>query len=104
QNRTLNEETEHIIQKTADYVEKSDETYASFALDYKAIADELGLKSSGSISIGKVVYFDEDLVILFLNFNAPVAGKAGQTNVIIDFQEDKANPTYYLVDLDIQSF
>src|SRR5699024_6364258 len=104
QDRVLPEDEEITIQKTSDYLTERDEIYTSFKVDYKKLAKELGFKSSGSASIGKVVYFTEDILVLFVNFNAPIAGKAGQSNVIIDFQEDKENPTYYLVDLDINSF
>lgn len=101
--RTLNKESPQVIQETKDYLEKNDEKHASFKLDYKKIAQEAGISKSSGISISKVVYLDENLVILYLSYKGPFVGTAGQTNVIIDLS-DQENLTYYLEDLDLNSY
>ncbi len=104
QDQILSEEQPLVIQKTEDYIAEDDKIYATFEIDYKTIAEQLDFKSDGAVSMGKVIYFNEDIVVLFINFKAPVAGQAGQTNVIIDFSADKDDPTYYVEDLDVHSF
>ncbi|MBY7142362.1 hypothetical protein KFZ56_04480 [Virgibacillus sp. NKC19-3] len=86
------------IQKVEDYIEGTEQTYAEFQLNYDEIADELGIDSVG-IGRSKIVYFNEDFIVLHLKYKGAITGSAGSTNVIIDLQEDKDNPTYYLVDL-----
>lgn len=80
----------------------SDVYEAEFSIDYEQISDTLDLKSTGSVSTGKVAYFDEDFLVLFLNFTAPFSGTSGSTNVIVDLTEDKANQAAYLVNLGLQ--
>lgn len=96
----LSEGIQHI-QKTEDYLEGNKQMYAEFELDYKEIANQLDIESVG-IGLANIVYFNEDYIVLFLAFNSAVTGSAGSTNVIVDFQEDKENPTLYLVDLGLQ--
>src|SRR5699024_3349704 len=93
------EEGEQTIQTITDYIEENDTTYAQFSLDYKALSKQLDRKSSGNVSISQVVYFAEDYIVLYAYFKLPVVGTAGDTNIIIDLQEDKNNPTFYVVDL-----
>ncbi|MEI3614238.1 hypothetical protein [Pseudogracilibacillus sp. SO30301A] len=88
----------HRIQRTEDYLEENEQYYAEFELNYEEISNELDFKSVG-IGLADIVYFNEDFVILYLNFKAAITGTAGSTNVIVDFQEDRENPTIYLVDL-----
>lgn len=92
------EEGMQRIQKVGDYVAGNDEFEAAFELNYEEISEAIGLESTGNVSTGKVTYFKENFVVLFLNYTAPVAGTAGSTNVLIDLTE-KENPTYYVVDL-----
>ena len=89
------------IQKIEDYVAGNDEYAATFELNYEQISDALELDSVNDVSIGKITYFNEDFVVLFLEFKAAITGEAGSTNVIIDFQKDRENPKMYLVDLGI---
>lgn len=51
------------------------------------------------IGLSDIVHFNEDYLILRLKFDAAITGTAGTTNVMIDLQNDKENPAYYLVDL-----
>ncbi|MEI3614240.1 hypothetical protein [Pseudogracilibacillus sp. SO30301A] len=92
-------EGKQCIQNIEDYLAGNEEYTAEFDLNLKQISDALELNSVNDVSIGKVKYFNEDFVIVYLNFKAAIAGTAGSTNVIIDFQEDWENPTIYLVDL-----
>lgn len=87
------------IQKIEDYLAENDEYIVEFDLNFKQIADVLDLNSVNDVSIGKVNYFNEDIIVLFLEFKAAITGTAGSTNVIVDFQENRENPTFYLVDL-----
>lgn len=88
------------IQKINNYMEGNDIYESEFKISFKKIAKEAGIKMHG-ISIAKVVYFNEDYVVLSLNYKGFIVGEAGFTNVIIDLQEDKNNPPAYIVDLDI---
>lgn len=89
------------IQRIEDYVAGNDEYVATFDLNFKQISDALELDSVNDVSIGKIIYFNEDYVVLFLEFKAAITGEAGSTNVIVDFQGDRQNPKMYLVDLGI---
>lgn len=88
------------IQLVEDYLDGSDEMLAEFDLSYKRIGKQVEFKATNDVSTGKVVYFSEDWIVLFIEYNAPVTGASGSTNVLIDLQ-DKENPTFYVVDLDI---
>ena len=90
------------IQKIEDYLSGNEEYVMEFDLDFKEIDDELDLNSTNSVSPGRVVYLTEDFLVLYLNFKGAITGKAGSTNVIVDFQEDRENPTFYLVDLGLE--
>lgn len=94
----LSEGKQHI-QNIEDYLAGNDEYVAEFDLNFKQISDALELNSVNDVSIGKVKYFNEDFVILYFKFKAAITGTAGSTNVFVDFQEDRENPTIYLVDL-----
>lgn len=96
----LDEDTQ-LIQRVEDYLSGNDEVYSEFHLNYKDIAKHVDFKASGNVSIGSVVYFSEDFIVLFINYSAPITGKAGSTNVLIDLQ-DKENPTFYVVELGIR--
>ncbi|GIO24153.1 hypothetical protein [Oceanobacillus sp. J11TS1] len=86
------------IQKVEDYISGNKEINAEFELNYDEIDKELNLESAG-IRLADIAYFNENCIILSLEFAEAITGSAGSTNVIIDLQEDKNNPTYYLVDL-----
>ena len=86
------------IQKTSEFLDKSDDYYIEFHLDTDEIADEMDFDSVG-INQASVVYFNRDFVILSLSYDSAITGTAGSTNVIVDFQEDRENPSFYLVDL-----
>ena len=88
------------IQTIENYMEGNEVYESEFKISYKKIAKEAGLKTSG-VSIAKIVYSNEDYVVLALNYKAFIVGDAGYTNVIIDLQKDKDNPTVYVVDLGI---
>ena len=92
---------EQVIQKTSDYLAGKDTSSAAFTLDYKEIAEKLELDAVDEVSVGKVNYFNENYLVLFLEFKKAVVGTAGSTNVIIDFEKDWKNPTFYLTDLGI---
>lgn len=87
------------IQKIENYLAGNDEYDTEFELNFKQISDTLDFNSIDDVSIGKVKYFNEDVVVLFFDFKATITGTTGSTNVIIDFQENRKNPTIYLVDL-----
>ncbi|WP_080874094.1 hypothetical protein [Oceanobacillus timonensis] len=86
------------IQKVENYFSGNDESDVEFELNYDEIDEELHLESVG-IRLASIVYFNENFIILSLEFAGAFTGTAGSTNVIIDLQEDKDNPAYYLVDL-----
>lgn len=88
------------IQTIENYMEGNDTYEAAFNISFKKIAKELKFKADG-VGVAKIVYFNEDFVVLSLNYNAPIVGDAGSTNVIIDLQDDKDNPTAHLIDLDL---
>ena len=88
------------IQTIGDYMEGNDTFEAEFKISFKKIAKEAGIKMHG-ISIANIVYFNEDYVVLSLNYKGFIVGEAGFTNVIIDLQADKNNLTANVVDLDI---
>ena len=88
------------IKTIENYMVGNDIYESEFKISFKKIAKEAGLKTSG-VSIAKIVYFNEDYVVLALNYKAFIVGDAGYTNVIIDLQKDKNNPTVYVVDLGI---
>ncbi|WP_080874095.1 hypothetical protein [Oceanobacillus timonensis] len=92
------EEGKQRIQKVEDYAKGTEQNDAEFELNYDEIEDELSLDSVG-IGRSKIVYFNENFIVLRLKYKGAITGSAGSTNVIIDLQEDKENPTYYLVDL-----
>lgn len=89
------------IQAVTDYVQENEEDYAQFSLDFKPLSEFLEEKSSGKVTIAKVVYFAEDYAVIYANFAGPYIGNAGATNIIVDLQEDKNNPTFYVVDLNL---
>ncbi|WP_210470955.1 hypothetical protein [Sporosarcina sp. 6E9] len=53
------------------------------------------------MGIVKINYFNKDYIVLSIKFDGIIVGEAGFTNVIIDLQDDKDNPTAYLVDMGI---
>lgn len=91
---------QQIIQRTGDAIEESDNFYAKFRLSYRNIVYKSDWPIFGS-SEGRIVYFSEDMVLLRLNYEAKFPKRTYRTNVIIDLQEDKQNPSMYLIDLGI---
>jgi len=93
------EEGEQCFQKLGDYVAGSDDCFRSFDLNYKEMAKTLDLAYFvDSASPAYPLYRSEELIILTLQFRAPITGSAGNINVFVDFREDPENPTIYLVD------
>lgn len=88
------------IQSIEHYLDGNDEMYAQFDINYKKIGKQLDFKATNDVSAGKVIYFSEDFIVLFINYNAPITGTSGSTNVLIDLQ-DKENPIFHVVDLDL---
>ncbi|HZH60709.1 MAG TPA: hypothetical protein VEY70_14275 [Metabacillus sp.] len=84
------------IQSIGNYAKDNDTSEISFDLDLAEIAKRLDLDTSGNASV-EVNYFNEDYIVLRLNYKGEFVGTAGATNVIIDLQNDKK--IYYLVDL-----
>ncbi|MDY0404677.1 hypothetical protein P5G51_004020 [Virgibacillus sp. 179-BFC.A HS] len=89
------------IQTIENYMAGNDKYERTFEISFKKIAKELDLKSAKDTGIAKIVYFNKNLVVLMLQYNAPIAGKAGKTNVIVDLK-NKEKPIAYLVDLGLQ--
>ncbi|MEC2075124.1 hypothetical protein [Metabacillus fastidiosus] len=90
------------IQMIDNYLAGNEVYEIEYPLDYKEIAKELDFVTSG-IGSAEINYFNENYIVLELRYNGKFVGTAGATNVIVDFQEDKENPTFYLVDLGISS-
>ncbi|MGE8078338.1 hypothetical protein [Peribacillus loiseleuriae] len=88
------------IQTIENYAKGNDTYKAVFKLDYDAIAKKLDLKTNG-VSFANINYFNENYIVLGLNYTGIVVGTAGYTNVIVDLQ-DKKELTAYLVDLGIE--
>ncbi|WP_139367265.1 hypothetical protein [Metabacillus halosaccharovorans] len=88
------------IQSIENYANDNDTYEAEFVLDFDTIAKKLELETNG-VSTSNINYFNENFVILGLNFTGTFVGTAGFTNVIVDLQNDK-NPTAYLVDLGME--
>src|SRR5699024_2643257 len=94
------EEGEQCLQKLEDYVAGNEDCFRSFELNYKEMAKALDLAYFvDSASMAFPLYRSEDLIVLKLQFQAPITGSAGQFNVFVDFSEDPENPTIYLVDI-----
>ncbi|MED4401921.1 hypothetical protein ABET41_20075 [Metabacillus fastidiosus] len=90
------------IQTIENYAAGNDVYETEFMLDYEKIAKELEFVTSG-IGLADINYFNEKYVVLSLTYNGKVVGEAGFTNVIIDLQNDKTSPIFYLVDLGLLS-
>ena len=90
----------HRIQRIEDYLEGNNELFAEFELDYEEMSDVLGIDSVGA-GLVNVVFMNDKYAVLHVGFSGAITGTAGSTNVIIDFQENREDPTIYLVDLDI---
>ncbi|MGG3804199.1 hypothetical protein [Metabacillus fastidiosus] len=90
------------IQTIENYAAGNDLYETEFMLDYEKIAKELEFVTSG-IGLADINYFNEKYVVLSLTYNGKVVGEAGFTNVIIDLQNDKTSPIFYLVDLGLLS-
>ena len=86
------------IQTIENYLEGNDAYEAEFSFTFKKIAKEMGIKTSGP-SISEIHYFSGNFIVLSLNYKGVVVGTAGHTNVMIDLQANKDNPTAYVVDL-----
>ncbi|MEC2075128.1 hypothetical protein [Metabacillus fastidiosus] len=104
----INGQTEELpdraqkIQTIDNYMAGNEVYEIEYSLDYKEIAKELDFVTSG-IGSADVNYFNENYIVLRLRYNGKFVGTAGLTNVIIDFQENKEKPTFYLVDLDLSN-
>ncbi|NPC94626.1 hypothetical protein HOO54_20950 [Bacillus sp. WMMC1349] len=88
------------IQTVDNYFKGTDKYEAQFEIDYGDIADEVDI-SSGAAGIAHISYFNKDFVVLSISYNGFIVGTAGSTNVLIDLQKNKNQPTAYLVDLGI---
>lgn len=90
------------IQTFEDYMAGNDSYVTTFDLDFKAIqkaAEFGGIGTRVSDAYRYVVYFNEELLIIHLTYDAAIVGIAGETNVVVDFHEDKENPHIYILDL-----
>src|SRR5699024_9923221 len=90
------------IQKVEDYIAGNDKNHVTFDLHYKRIknaSDVEGLGTSVSGSGGKTVYFDQELLVIHIAYDAALFGIAGYTNVVVDFHEDNEHPNFYILDL-----
>lgn len=88
------------IKRTGDVIGEIDDIYAKFHLSYRNIVKKLEWPTFGSAN-GKIVYFSEDIVLLYINYTSKFPTGTHRTNVIIDLQEDKQNPLIYLIDLGV---
>lgn len=90
------------IQKVEDYIAGNDKKHVTFDLHYKRIknaSDIGGIGTSVSGSGGKTVYFDQELLVIHIAYDAALFGIAGYTNVVVDFHEDNEQPNFYILDL-----
>lgn len=87
------------IQTIENYLANNDEYYSRFNINFKQIAKKMNFKTSGP-GLSSINYFDEDFIVLRIDYDGPIVGTAGGSNVIIDLRENKENPTAYIVDLD----
>lgn len=86
------------IQTVSNYLEGNDIYESEFKLSFKKIAKEMGYSTTG-IGIADIIYFNEDYIVLYLNYKAKVVGTEGPINVIVDLQQNKNNPKVNIVDL-----
>lgn len=70
-----------------------------FEISFKKIAKEMGITTSGA-STANIYYFNENFIVLGINYKGLPVGDVGYTNVLIDLKSDKKNPTAYIVNLD----
>ncbi|HZW67838.1 MAG TPA: hypothetical protein VFF20_04460 [Pseudogracilibacillus sp.] len=87
------------IQTIENYLANNDEYYSRFNINFKQIAKKMNFKTSGP-GLSSINYFDEDFIILRIDYDGRIVGTAGGSNVIIDLRENKEDPTAYIVDLD----
>lgn len=95
-------EGDQYIQTLEDYIAGNNSHEMTFNLDYKVIkkaANIGGIGTKVSDTHRKVVYFNEELIIIHITYDAAFFGIAGTTNVVVDFYEDKENPQIYILDL-----
>ncbi|UAC49684.1 hypothetical protein K6959_07770 [Bacillus aquiflavi] len=92
------------IQTIENYMAGNDTYEAEFKISFKKIAKKGDIKGAVDVGIAKIVYFNKDYVVLNLNYYAAIAGDAGSTNVMIDLQKEKKNPTAYIVELDMSVY
>ncbi|MEC2075133.1 hypothetical protein [Metabacillus fastidiosus] len=89
------------IQTIENYAAGNDKNQIEYNLDYEEIAKELDFTISG-IGSATINYFNENYLVLRLDYNGKFVGTAGATNVMIDFQENKENPAIYLINLGME--
>src|SRR5699024_8784761 len=95
-------EGKQYVQTLENYVTGKETNFLTFDLDYKAIqkaSDIGGIGTKVSDTARKVVYFNYDLIVISVPYDAIFFGTAGTTNVVVDFHEDPENPDIYVLDL-----
>lgn len=96
------EEGTQYIQTLEDYLADNEEYALTFNLNYKDILKASNIEGIGSrfsdTSRG-VVYFKNEMIVIHITYDAVYFGVAGDTNLVIDFSEDKENPKIYVVNL-----
>lgn len=88
------------VQTIENYAKDNDTVEAELSLNYDAITKKLDVKTNG-VSFANINYFNENYIVLGLNYTGIAVVTAGYTNVIVDLH-DKKEPIAYLVDLGIE--
>src|SRR5699024_959855 len=90
------------IQTLENYLADSEADDIVFDLNYKSILKVSGIGGIGTKVSDKhrnVVYFNNELIVISVRYDAIFFGMAGVTNVMIDFSENQDNPKMYILDL-----
>ncbi|MGG3889454.1 hypothetical protein [Metabacillus fastidiosus] len=87
------------IQTIDNYEAENDIYEIEFELNYEEIAKVLKYLTNGE-RIADLSYFNEDYVIVNIDYRHPMVGSAGYLDIIVDLQGNREDPTLYLVDLD----
>ncbi|SES12555.1 hypothetical protein SAMN04487944_11935 [Gracilibacillus ureilyticus] len=88
------------IQTIENYTQGNEVYEEEFSIDYGEISDQLDFDTKNIIT-ADIVYFNEDYVVLTLLYAGRLVGHGGETNVLIDLQ-DEENPQAYMVNLGLQ--
>ncbi len=88
------------IQSLENYVAGNKVYEAEFKLDLMKAAEEMDYETGGA-SYSNILYFNNDYVVLGINYNAKEIGTEGFANVLIDLQDDQEKPFAYVENLAI---